>query len=235
VIPAWLPELLAAVLAAVLAITLHEAAHGYAALALGDDTAKQAGRLSLNPIRHVDPIGTLVVPGVLLIGQLATLGHVQGMFGWAKPVPVAFGRLRPWRVGMIIVAAAGPLTNFLLAILAGFANAWFGLPIDPWFSADSTGWDYGFLVVFILVNLLLGLFNLLPIPPLDGGRIVTGLLPLRLAIPLMRMERLGILIVLGLVFILPQLDPDYDPVGWALTHVVVHAFEFVLGVTGNLT
>lgn len=229
----WLPELAIAVLAAVLAITLHEAAHGYAALALGDDTARRAGRLSLNPLRHVDPVGTLLVPGILLVGQLLTIGRVEGMFGWAKPVPVAVWRLRHPRQGMMLVAAAGPGMNFALALLAGLlihASAWL---LAPWLSADSMAWAYRFLLLSILANLVLGLFNLLPVPPLDGGRIVAGLLPEPLALPFLRLEPFGIPIVLGLVFVLPRLVEGFDPVGWALGTVVRQGFELVLRLTGN--
>ena len=166
----WLPELAAAVLASVVAITLHEAAHGYAALALGDDTAKRMGRLSLNPLRHVDPVGTVLVPGVLLLGQLLTLGRVEGMFGWAKPVPVNLLALRDPRRGMMLVAAAGPATNFALAWIAGLlAHPLAGL--GDVLSPDSVAWVYRLLGLSILANLVLGLFNLLPVPPLDGGRL----------------------------------------------------------------
>jgi Zn-dependent protease len=228
----WLPELAAAVLASVLAITLHEAAHGYAALALGDPTAKEAGRLSLNPLRHVDRVGTILVPGVLLLGQLATLGRVEFMFGWAKPVPVNFWGLRNPRTGMMLVAAAGPAMNFALAWLAGLLAH----PVAAWgdsLSPDSLAFAYRVIGLLILANLVLGLFNLLPIPPLDGGRIVTGLLPGRLALPFMRLERWGILIVLGVVFLLPRLSEGLDPVGWALRHVVAAAFDLVLLLSGN--
>jgi Zn-dependent protease len=231
---AWLPELVAAVLAAVLAITLHEAAHGYAALALGDDTAKRAGRLSLNPLRHVDPVGTLIVPGLLLIGQIVTLGRVEGMFGWAKPVPVAIWRLRNPRQGMMLVAAAGPAMNGVLALLAGLLLHLPGLIPFGWVSADSAGWVYRFLLLSILANLVLGLFNLLPVPPLDGGRILAGLLPERLAVPFLRLEAYGILIVLLLVFLLPRLLDGFDPVGWMLRVVVLRGFALVMALTGNL-
>ncbi len=228
----WLPELVVAIAAAVIAITLHEAAHGYAALGLGDDTAKRAGRLSLNPIRHVDPIGTLLVPGILLVGQLLTLGRVEGMFGWAKPVPVAVWRLRHPRQGMMLVAAAGPAMNFALALLAGLLAHPLGW-VEGSLSADSAGWLYRFLALSILANLVLGLFNLLPIPPLDGGRILAGLLPPRLAAPYMQLERWGILLVLLLVFLLPRLVEGFDPVGWALRTVVLDGFELVIWLTGN--
>ena len=228
----WLPELAAAVLAAILAITLHEAAHGYAALALGDPTAKLAGRLSLNPIRHVDPVGTVLLPGILLLGQLLTLGRVEFMFGWAKPVPVNVLALRNPRQGMMLVAAAGPLMNFSLALIAG-------LLVHPLVALNGTAppellqWLGRFIGNSILANLVLGLFNLLPVPPLDGGRIVAGLLPRALALPYMRLERWGILIVLFGVFLLPRLAEGFDPVGWALRNVVAQAFDLVVLLTGN--
>ena len=228
----WLPELLASILASVLAITLHEAAHGYAALALGDDTAKRMGRLSLNPLRHVDQVGTILLPGFLLLTQLLTVGRVEFMFGWAKPVPVDIMALRNPRRGMMIVAAAGPAMNFLLAWIAGLLAH----PVDLWgnlLSPDSLGVAYRFLGLCILANLVLGLFNLLPIPPLDGGRIVAGLLPRSLALPYMRLERWGILIVLFVVFLLPRLTDGVDPVGWALRNVVAEAFGLVVLLSGN--
>ncbi len=228
----WLPELFAAILASVVAITLHEAAHGYAALALGDDTARRAGRLSLNPLRHVDPVGTLLLPGVLLIGQLLTLGRVEFMFGWAKPVPVNLRALRNPRQGMMLVAAAGPAMNFALAWLSAVLLH----PLEAFGDTlpdAAMGWAFRFIALSILANLVLGLFNLLPIPPLDGGRIVAGLLPAPLALPYMRLERFGILIVLFGVFLLPRLTDGVDPVGWALRHVVAGAFGLVLLLSGN--
>ena len=226
-LPDWLPELVAAVLASVVAITLHEAAHGYAALALGDDTAKRRRRLSVNPLRHVDPVGTVLVPGVLLVGQLLTLGKVQMMFGWAKPVPVDVRALRDPRRGMMLVAAAGPATNFALAWLSGLLlHPAAGL--DGLLSPDSVEWVYGLLALSILANLVLGLFNLLPVPPLDGGRIVAGLLPARLAVPYMRLEPFGFLLVIGAVFLLPRVADGFDPIGWALRTVVADGFDLVL-------
>jgi len=219
--------------ALVIAIVFHEVAHGYAAKLLGDPTASERGRLTLNPIAHVDPVGTLVVPGILLVGQLLTIGRVEGMFGWAKPVPVAVWRLRHPRRGMMLVAAAGPAMNFGLALLAGLLAHPAGL-LGGVLSPDSMRWVYRFLLLSIMANLVLGLFNLLPIPPLDGGRIVAGLLPAGLARPYMRLEAYGILIVIGLVFVLPRLAPGYDPVGWALSDVVVRGADLVLRLTGNL-
>ncbi len=217
---------------AIFAITLHETAHGYAAWGLGDDTARRLGRLSLNPLRHVDRVGTLLVPGALVLMQLLTLGHVGFMFGWAKPVPVDPSRFPNPRRGMALVAAAGPLANAVLAWLGAVAlHAVVGLP--------GAAAEYGetMLEAFILVNLVLGLFNLLPIPPLDGGRIAVGVLPLPLARAWARLERAGLALVLIGVFLLPRLAAEFgqrfDPVGGALDRVVPWAFQLVLRLSGN--
>jgi len=221
-----------AVIPIVLAITLHEAAHGYAALAMGDDTARKAGRLSLNPLAHVDRVGTILLPGFLLIFQLLTFHRVMFMFGWAKPVPVAAWRFRHPRQGMMVVAAAGPAMNFFLAWLGAIALHLSGYQIE-----GQIGLATEFLFDFILVNLVLGLFNLLPIPPLDGGRIVVGLLPARLAQGWARMERFGIVLVLLLVFLLPRMLADFgiafDPFSALLNTVVPWALRIVLLLAGH--
>ncbi len=219
-------QILLAAVPAIMAITLHEAAHGYAALALGDDTARQQGRLSLNPLRHIDRFGTIILPGLLVLGQLLTIGRIGFLFGWAKPVPVSAWRFADPRRGMALVAAAGPLANFVLAWLA--ALSMHGLDYLP---------DAAALVLlealetFILANLVLGLFNLLPIPPLDGGRIAVGLLPLRMAAAWARLERAGLVIVLLLVFLGPRLLAEFgvafDPVGQALHTILPRAFRLV--------
>ncbi len=209
-------DILIALVAGVLAITLHEAAHGYAALAMGDDTAKRAGRLSLNPLVHVDKVGTILLPLGLAVGQLLTIGRIAFMFGWAKPVPVAAWKFRDPRRAMMVVAAAGPAMNFALAFLASLAL----LAAFPDAALDDERLPVGFLIAFIEFNLVLGLFNLLPLPPLDGGRIVVGLLPERLARAWASVERYGIVIVLLLVVVLPEMSRDLgmpvDPVGWVL-------------------
>ena len=228
---AFLTDLALTVVASVCAITLHEAAHGIAAWAMGDDTAKLAGRLSLNPLRHIDRVGTILLPGVLLVVQLLTIRHVAFMFGWAKPVPVSAHRFRYPRQQMALVAAAGPAMNFLLAWLAALA----GHLADVWPGAGGVLFTQ-FLEMFILVNLALGLFNLLPIPPMDGGRIVVGLLPLRLAMGWARIERAGIALVLLGVFLLPQalrqFGIEFDPVGAALMTVIPRAEDIVFQLAG---
>jgi Zn-dependent protease len=226
-----------AVIPAILAITLHEAAHGYAALALGDDTARQAGRLSLNPLRHVDRVGTILLPGVLLVFQLLTIHRVVFMFGWAKPVPVSAWKFRDPRRGMAMVAVAGPAMNFFLAWVAALL-----LPSPSGLAGDGLNYldevitqhpVLGlFLFYFMLTNLVLGLFNLLPIPPLDGGRIAVGLLPLELARRWARLERVGIVLVIVLILV-PHLIPGFDPLGEALNTVVPWAFDTLLRLAGH--
>ncbi|WP_353210962.1 site-2 protease family protein [Rhodovarius sp.] len=221
-------EILASVLAAVIAITLHEAAHGYAADALGDPTARLLGRISLNPLRHVDPVGTLLVPGILLVSQLLTIGRVEAMFGWARPVPVDIRRLYNPRWGMMWVALAGPAMNVLLAFIAALAAHLAGLLDGDWVALL-----YRSVALFMLVNLVLASFNMLPIPPLDGGRVVTALLPYALARPYAGLERYGLFIVLGLLFVLPRISPELDVMGWALRHVVAPVFSLLLRAAGH--
>ena len=226
-------QLALAAIPAILAITLHEAAHGYAALALGDDTAKQAGRLSLNPLRHIDRVGTILLPGFLLISQLLTLGRIVFLFGWAKPVPVSAWKFRHPLQMMALVACAGPLMNFALAVLGGLA---IGLILQ--FGGKATafvGYALVFCAYFVQANLILGLFNLIPIPPLDGGRIVVGILPRPLALRWARLERYGILIVL-LLLIAPSLLGEFglhlDPLRDWLLPIFNHAYRVILWIAG---
>ena len=224
-------QILLAAIPAIVAITLHEAAHGYAALALGDDTARTQGRLSLNPLRHIDRFGTIILPGLLVLVQLLTIRHVAFLFGWAKPVPVSAWRFRNPRQGMALVAAAGPAANFVLAWMG--AVAMHGLDYLPDTAATLVE---GMLETFILANLVLGLFNLLPIPPLDGGRIVVGILPERWAATWARLERAGIVLVILLVFLGPRLLAEmgvqFDPVGSALNTILPRAFSLVYRLAG---
>jgi Zn-dependent protease len=177
------------------AITLHEAAHGYVARHFGDPTAEQAGRISLNPLRHIDPVGTVLVPGLIL--ALSSLFGMGGMlFGWAKPVPVAFGRLRKPKADMFWVAAAGPFANLLMALgWAGLMRLAMQLPENDYTIPMLRMADAG-----LQINGVLMLLNLLPIPPLDGGRIAVSLLPHGLAWKFARLEPYGFPILLVLLF-----------------------------------
>jgi len=170
------------------AITLHEVAHGWMARYFGDRTAEMLGRLSLNPLRHIDPIGTVVVPGLLLA--------VGGpLFGWAKPVPVATSGLRNPRRAMVLVALAGPAANFFMAAVW---CAVLGAIVRVNGNGTLDGWIASMAQAGIWMNVGLAVFNLLPIPPLDGGRVLTGLLPPRLSAPLEKIEPVGLFVVLGL-------------------------------------
>ncbi len=167
------------------AIILHEIAHGWVALKLGDPTAKNLGRLTLNPIKHMDPVGSIILPGLLII--LKTLGYPVFVFGWAKPVPVDYRRLRYPKRDMAIVAIAGPAMNILIACTCALA-------------LRIPGADRHFFELAIILNLFLALFNLTPIPPLDGSRLVMGILPDKLARPYARLEPYGILFVIILLW-----------------------------------
>ena len=205
----------------VLAIVFHEIAHGWMARALGDPTAAEAKRLSLNPLRHVDPFGTIILPGLLKLTGAP-------VFGWAKPVPVDFRRLRNPRWGMVAVAAAGPGINFILAVLTAIA---IGLLVRATDSSVNPGLAVQFLAEnlqnFLLVNLFLGTFNLLPIPPFDGSRIVMGILPAPLARAYGSIERYGLLVVFAILVILPYLFPELrliervvgPPVQWMISQL----------------
>lgn len=186
------------------AVIFHEVAHGYAALKLGDTTARDMGRLTLNPIPHIDPIGTIAIPLILILFKSPFL------FGYARPVPVNFMRLRNPKKGMILVSAAGPATNLLVAIIAAVLIRVI-LVINP-ISDISAKVPFPDSIIITIVTILfytlmlsivLGLFNLTPVPPLDGGRIAVGLLPNEAAIKYSKIEPFGIFIVLGLLFFTP--------------------------------
>jgi Zn-dependent protease len=200
-----------------LAITLHEAAHGWVAWRLGDDTAYRLGRVTFNPLAHVDRFGTIILPALLLLLRAPFL------FGWAKPVPVAFHRLNRPRRDMVLVAAAGPATNIGLALASALL---FNL---VWYLPESARtWAALNLANSVLINLVLAIFNMLPIPPLDGGRVAVGILPPALARAVAGLERFGMLIIIALLFLLPMLGDligldlrifvwlVWAPISWAL-------------------
>lgn len=206
----------------VLAVTLHEAAHGWAAWKLGDDTAYKLGRVTFNPLKHIDLMGTILIPGLLVF---ANTGFV---FGWAKPVPVSFGRLGSPRRDMILVAAAGPGINLILAVLAGAA-----LSLSPFSDASIVNRSLDFA---IFINVLLAIFNMLPLPPLDGGRVLTGLLPAWLARPFSEIERYGFFILIGLIFILPRvadaLGLRVNPFVWLIGGPAEYVTGIIYSVMG---
>jgi Zn-dependent protease len=206
---------LALIPALVIAIVFHEVAHGWTALALGDPTAKERKRLTFNPIRHVDPIGTLLLPGALYLSGLPP-------FGWAKPVPVIKQRLRNPRFGMMAVAAAGPGMNLVLAVLGAVAfglMARAGLP-----SEGASGFAAISLQLFVAINIFLALFNLLPLPPFDGSHIVEGLLRPRAARVYNKLRPLGFPLLFLLLLVIPYFFPELR----IIQRVVAPPFEWFL-------
>ena len=201
-------QVAALVIPLVIAIVFHEVAHGWTARALGDPTAAQLGRLTLNPVKHVDPFGTIILPGMLKLAGLP-------VFGWAKPVPVVKGRLRNPRRDMMIVAAAGPGSNLVMALIGAVA---LGLVMRGYAGGVEPSLGLSFLAAnlfnFILLNIFLALFNLLPIPPFDGGHIVEGLLPPQAARKYAAMHGKALLIMILLLVVLPWLAPSLNVVSW---------------------
>ena len=212
------------VIPVIIAITFHEAAHGYVARLLGDETAWRLGRVTLNPLKHIDPVGTILLPGLLLL-----LGS-PFLFGYAKPVPVNFRALRNPRSGMVWVAGAGPAINIALAMLAALAFHLVGyLPIT------ATQWVAENLKNALIINAVLAVFNMFPLPPLDGGRIAVGMLPGALASPLARLEPYGMIILIGLLFILPMLGAQLGVDLSIVSRVIATSTDAIIGAILRLT
>jgi len=207
-----------------ISVTMHEAAHGYAANLLGDDTAKKLGRVTLNPFKHIDRFGTVILPLLLILMKSPFI------FGWAKPVPVMFHRLKNPLRDMVIVAIAGPLTNIALAIISASI-----LSMMQNLSLLDNLWLVRTLINFIFINIILAVFNMIPIPPLDGGRVAVGLLPKYFSYQLAKLERYGLFIIIGALFILPllgkQIGIPLEPIHWFIQYFS----NFILTIISFLT
>lgn len=208
-----------------ISITMHEAAHGYAANLLGDDTAKKLGRVTLNPFKHIDRFGTVILPLLLIVMKSPFI------FGWAKPVPVKFYRLKNPLRDMIIVAIAGPVTNVVLAFVAASILSTmhnFALLDNPWLVRT--------LANFFFINIILAVFNMIPIPPLDGGRVAVGLLPQPLSYQLARLERYGFFIIITALFVLPligkKIGITLEPIHWFIQLVSSFLISTIAFITG---
>jgi Zn-dependent protease len=208
----------------IVAITFHEAAHGFVAYLLGDDTAWRLGRVSFNPAKHVDPFGTILLPGMLLLLRAGFL------FGYAKPVPVNFQKLRSPRRDMVLVAAAGPTMNIVLAVLAALAFHLVGyLPLT------AARWLADNLRNALILNVVLAVFNLFPLPPLDGGRIFVGILPKAIGARVARLEPYGMAILIGLLVILPMPGAQLGVDLGFLSHLIAIAANVITNAIVHFT
>lgn len=206
----------------VFAIVFHEISHGWVANAFGDPTARDLGRLSPNPVRHVDPFGTVVLPLILAVTGAP-------VFGWAKPVPVIAERLRNPRLHMMLVALAGPGINLVLALVGAFALAFVLATADqpPGFATLFLAAN---LTNFVMINVFLAVFNLLPVPPFDGGHVVEGLLPRRLVPKWRELGKYALVILILLLVVLPMVSPSLSIVSW----IVVPPVQWIVGAIAGL-
>ena len=213
------------VLPVMVAIVCHEVAHGWVAYLLGDNTAAERGRLTLNPLAHVDPVGSVLVPGALF------LSGAPFLFGWAKPVPINIFRTRYPKRNLVWIALAGPATNIALAVTFALSLRLLGDmqgPIGAWVATN--------LINAVIINVVLAVFNMIPLPPLDGGKVVIGIAPPAIARPLLRLEKWGFLIVIGVVFVLPyvgaRLGLELDVFAWLVLGPVNFLLEVIVVLVG---
>jgi Zn-dependent protease len=208
----------------VIAIVFHEVAHGLVAKRLGDTTAEERGRLTLNPLKHVDPFGTVILPLILAISHAP-------VFGWAKPVPVNYAKLRRPRRDMVLVALAGPGMNLLLALLGSVLLA-VTLAVSSNPNSTATLLIASNALNFVLINIFLGVFNLLPVPPFDGGHVVEGLLPAPLAVGFRKIGRYSLLVFVMLLLVLPAVSPRADVIRRVISPLVEHIAAGMLALFG---